>query len=66
MLVVLQSLGDTAQAEEEEEFYKLLPANKADQLCQLWQTWLVLQFALGDVKFSQSQHITFLLMLCLM
>ena len=25
-------------AEEEEEFYKLLPANKADHLCQLWQS----------------------------
>ena len=24
--------------EEEEEFYKLLPANKADHLCQLWQS----------------------------
>ena len=23
---------------EEEEFYKLLPANKADHLCQLWQS----------------------------
>ena len=24
--------------EEEEEFYKLLPANKADRLCQPWQS----------------------------
>ena len=24
--------------EEEEKFYKLLPANKADHLCQLWQS----------------------------
>ena len=26
------------QKEEDEEFYKLLPANKADHLCQLWQS----------------------------
>ena len=26
-----------AEEEEEEEFYKLLPANKADHLCQSWQ-----------------------------
>ena len=26
------------EEEEEEEFYKLLPANKADHLCQLWQS----------------------------
>ena len=25
-------------AAKEEEFYKLLPANKADHLCQLWQS----------------------------
>ena len=29
---------DLAHEEEEEEFYKLLPANKADHLCQLWQS----------------------------
>ena len=29
---------ETQKEEEEEEFYKLLPANKADHLCQLWQS----------------------------
>ena len=26
------------EEEEEEEFYKLLPANKADHFCQSWQS----------------------------
>ena len=31
-------LNSVGCEEEEEEFYKLLPANKADHLCQLWQS----------------------------
>ena len=33
-------LENTAQTQKEQEaFYKLLPANKADHLCQLWQSF---------------------------
>ena len=37
-LKVLWIPVNATSEEEEEEFYKLLPANKADHLCQLWQS----------------------------
>ena len=43
--------------EEEEEFYKLLPANKADHLCQLWQSC-------SDLHESSSRgYVTFVMMM---
>ena len=40
MMLPQRSQGSTLKnqiSEEEEEFYKLRPANKTDHLCQSWQ-----------------------------
>ncbi len=36
--VRLRTHGSKEEEEEEEGFYKFLPANTADRLCQLWQS----------------------------
>ncbi len=36
--VACQIQMDRAKEEEEEGFYKFLPANTADRLCQSWQS----------------------------
>ena len=36
-MLQLMRYEDLTEEEEEEEFYKLRPANKTDHLCQSWQ-----------------------------